>query len=296
MDFGNAELLLGRLEYSALRALGLGLMRGRSRSVRVGDVRMPYLEGGKGDPVVLVHGFAANKETWLLTAVPLSRSHRVIIPDLPGYGEADAIPPERATAREHARAVVHFLDLLGLERVHLVGNSMGGGITVRIARDYPERVRSATLICSAGPKTEASDLDGELERGVNPLLPQSVDDADDLLGFVAEKQRYMPRAMRKYAVSTVVEARDRLQQMFDVWHRGQGPDGVPEDLENIRVPTLVIHGDRDRLIHVSTGRAFGERIPGATLVVLEGVGHVPQVEVPRRTARIITDFLAGCPA
>ncbi len=293
MNRRSLELLLGRVQYNALCAVGLGLMRGRSRSVRVGDVRMPYLEGGRGDPVVLVHGFAANKETWLLTAVPLSRSYHLVIPDLPGYGAADAIPPSRATAREQAVALVRFLDAIGLDRVHLVGNSMGGGITLRVARDFPERVRTATLIDAAGPKVEPSELDRLLDRGINPLLPESTDDAEGLMRFIAEKQRYMPAAMRRYAVSTVVDARDRLQQQFEVWRRGRGADGVPEDIEEIRVPTLVIHGDCDRLIDVSTGRALGGRIPGAELVVLSGVGHVPQLEVARKTARLIDDFLSA---
>lgn len=293
MRFGTVEMFFGRVQYSALCALGLGLMRGRSRSARVDGVRMPYLEGGRGETVVLVHGFAANKETWLLTAARLSRSYHLVIPDLPGYGAADAIPASRATARAQALAMVGFLDELGLDRVHLVGNSMGGGITLRIARDFPERVRTATLIGSTGPSAGRSDLDRALERGVNPLLPESTDDADALFRFIAEKRRYMPAAMRRYAVSTVVDARARLQQQFDVWHRGQGVDGVPEDVEEIRVPTLVIHGECDRLIDVSTGRALGQRIPGAQLVVLPGVGHVPQLEVAHQTARLIADFLSA---
>jgi len=143
------SLLLGRLQFQALRRLTTAGMT--AGEVVVDGVAMPYLSCGAGVPVLLIHGFGADKETWLPLTLALSRSRRVIMMDLPGFGAATQVGSDRGHARAQAAAVAGFADALGYYRVHLCGNSMGGGISLRFAADYPERVRSMALICSAGP-------------------------------------------------------------------------------------------------------------------------------------------------
>jgi pimeloyl-ACP methyl ester carboxylesterase len=266
-------------------------LRARKRTAAVGDVEMPYYDAGSGDVVLLLHGFAANKETWLPMALALSRQRRILIPDIPGYGAATKVPPSRASALAQARAVLGFLDTLGVDRAHLVGNSMGGGISLKVAREAPERVRSMTLICSTGPKSVKSELDEALDRGENLLLPERVEQAEELLRFVAGKQRWIPRPLARYLISNHVNDRERLLRMFDGWHDSDETEGLPEDLEAIEVPTLVIHGECDRVINNATGRELAERIPNAELVLMSGIGHTPQLEVARKTARTVERFI-----
>ena len=102
-----------------------------------------------------------------------------------------------------------------------------------------------------------------------------------------------PRALRRYLGQNHASRRADYEDLFQGWvHPGEG-NGVPEDLEAIHAPTLVLHGDRDRVIHVSTGRALADRLPNARLEVLEGIGHLPQVEAPVRVARSIERFVGA---
>jgi len=296
------EIELGRLQYEALQwALirAAGVVR---KSVRLDGVVVPYYErparnrrvgpsADAGDPVILVHGFGADKESWLMMAPFLNRGRRLLIPDLPGFGAATPVAPHRATSREQARVLRTWLDVLGVDRAHLVGNSMGGAISVRAAHDYPQRIASMTLICSAWKEVTQSELGRALEDGRNLLIPEAIDDLDGLLQLVAEKPPPAPRAMQRYAAYQRFARRDRLHALFESWNQGDSEEGLPQDIEHIAVPALVIHGDKDRVIHPDVGRALATHLPLSELVMLDGVGHVPQLEVPRTVARTIDGFL-----
>jgi pimeloyl-ACP methyl ester carboxylesterase len=283
------EITVGRAQYHALtrglaRALGFS-----EESVTVDGVRVPFLARGWGVPLVLVHGFGGDKESWLTMAAWL-RGRAVLVPDLPGFGAADVVPPERASARAQAAFLAGFLDALGYSRAHLVGNSMGGGISLRFAADYPARAESISLVGSVGPVVEKSEVLRALDRGENPLILESTEDFDRLMRLVSEKRPPVTPAMRRYLASALFGRREQNAVLFRGWNEPRNGDGVPTALEGIETPALVIHGTRDRVLDVSTGRALAERLPNAKLEILDGVGHVPQLEQPRRVARLIAEF------
>jgi abhydrolase domain-containing protein 6 len=244
-----------------------------------------------------VHGFGADKEGWLLMAGALRLSgHSLLIPDLPGFGAAGPIPPERAAAKWQARVLAGLLDRLGYSRAHFVGNSMGGGISLRFAADYPARATSLTLVGSVGPLVQKSELNLALDRGENPLLLEGIDDLERLFAFVLVKPPKLWRAIRAFLAEDRFARRDVQAALFRGWIDPDAGEGIPVDLEALRVPTLVIHGARDRLIHPSTGEALAARIPGARLEMLAEIGHGPQLEAPRRVAKLVADFVASAEA
>lgn len=283
------SILLGKAQFHALRWLmTAGMSAGE---VVVDGVRMPYLSCGAGVPVLLIHGFGADKETWLPLALALSRNRRLIMMDLPGFGAADPVGSERGHARAQAAAVAGFADALGYHRVHLCGNSMGGGISLRFAADYPERVRSMALICSAGPEVENSELLDILDAGLpNPLIPTSPDDADEFLGLVMERRPTLPRSLQRYTISRSIARSEQNQRMWLGWRESDDADYLPEDLGTIAARTLVIHGEHDRVIHPAVGAHLADKLPNAEHVVLNGIGHVPQIEAPRHTAQLLERF------
>jgi pimeloyl-ACP methyl ester carboxylesterase len=289
-------LALGKAQHRALR---FGLTRGTGTRVAttcVDGVRMPYLVVGPnraGAPVVMIHGFGGDKETWLMSALTMPRDRPCILIDLPGFGRAGAIVPERATPGGQAEALLGFADRLGLTAFHLAGNSMGGGIALRFAADYPQRVRSLTLVGSVGPLVEHSELGLALERGENLLIPESLEQADRMLGLALERPPAVPRPLRLYVASQRIAAAERLHALFEVWRDPPVGRGVPEALESIDIPALVIHGACDRVVHPSTGRALAARLPRATLELMAGIGHVPQLEAPREVAAMIGRHLAA---
>jgi abhydrolase domain-containing protein 6 len=294
------ELAIGKAQYGAFTGV-LRMMAGlRHGSAVLGGVHVPYLvrrrpaaSGPAAVPIVLIHGFGGDKEGWLMMATKLGRQHSLVIPDLPGFGAAGAIPKEAASAAGQARVLAALLDTLGISRVHLVGSSMGGGIALRFAQDFPERAASMTLIGSAAPIVEKSELGHALDRGENPLLTSSPDDLGRLLQFIAETVPPMSRAARAYLGTERFARRDALALVWDGWVSPPATEGIPQALESIATPALVIHGDRDRVIHPATGKALAARLPRARLELLEGVGHIPMMEKPKEIAALIDRFVTS---
>src|SRR5260221_6494636 len=165
---------IGRAEYGALVWAAQRAARARLSEVVVFGVKVPvFVREGEGIPVVFVHGFAADKESWLLLARLLDKRRAFVIPDLPGFGAAGEIPPERASARAQSHALLAILDALGHPRAHLVGSSMGGGIALRTAVDAQERVASLILVGSVGPVVQPNELTRELDAARHPLVLDS---------------------------------------------------------------------------------------------------------------------------
>jgi pimeloyl-ACP methyl ester carboxylesterase len=293
----RVETAIGGAEY-ALYTRGVGKLLGfDDGAVEVDGVRVPFLARGWGVPHVFVHGFGADKESWLLLAAAMKRSRCILIPDLPGFGAAGGIDPERASAREQARVVAKLLDHLGYARAHLVGNSMGGGISIRFASDYPERASSMTLIGSVGPIVEKSEVARAIDRGENPLVVNDVEDLDRLTKLVTEKRPPVTKSMRRFLAADKVARRDTHLALFRGWNEPRDGEGLHHlSLATIGTPALVIHGVKDRVIDKSTGIALSQQLPNARLELLEGIGHAPQLEAPRDVARLIGAFVDGIEA
>lgn len=288
------ELAVGKAQYRALTGVVRRLARVRRAAAVIDGVLVPYfVRRGRGEPVVLVHGFGGDKESWLPMASMLGWRRPLVIPDLPGFGAAGAIPKRAASAGSQARVLASLLDELSIRRAHVVGNSMGGGIAMRFAWDFPTRAASMTLIGSVGPILEKSEVGLALDRGENPLITTSVEDLDRLLHLVAEKLPQSPRPMRRHLGTERFARSESLHALFEGWNNPAPEERVPEHLEQLRTPALVIHGERDRVIHPSTARALAERLPAARLEILHGVGHIPQIEAPKAVAALVDGFVAS---
>ncbi|MEM9489087.1 MAG: alpha/beta fold hydrolase [Myxococcota bacterium] len=304
----RAELAVGRAQFSALRralARAAALRRSRAtivhpRQVAEAEVRitMPYLHRGiepqrPGTPILLLHGFGADKETWLMQTLVLPRRRPMIVVDLPGFGQASPIPGALASPAAQSEAVQCFLDALGLQRVHLVGNSMGGGLALRLAHDAPERIASMALLNAIGPEVPIkSETMRGWDHGENHLIPRDAAGADKLAEVVMARPPKLPRAMIRYATSKRVAMSERLQELFEGWTSSPAADDLPGDLGALDIPALVVCGERDRVIHPETSRAIARALPRAELHSMAEIGHMPQLEAPRRTARLLTRLWA----
>ena len=294
-----AVVLVDRLAPAFAARGWLALERRRAglsvRRASVEGFAMPYLEGGRGEPLVLVHGFGGDKDNFTRLARHLTPHLRVIIPDLPGFGDASRDP----TARYHVDAQVArlraFIVGLGLDAVHLGGNSMGGFIATQYAATYPDAVRSLWLLDAAGTAL-AHDTDvikNYLATGDLPLLVHRVEDYDAMLGAVTLRRPPLPFSLKRMLALRAVGDLALHARIFR--EIGAESPTLDDRLSLIRAPTLVVWGQDDRILNPAAAAALGTRIARAAVEVLPATGHVPMIERPRATARAYLRFLAAPP-
>jgi pimeloyl-ACP methyl ester carboxylesterase len=277
--------------------LGGVQMRAMERAVaRFAGVRA-YVERGvahyhrpgrRGTPIVGVHGFGGDKETWLMMSALVPRARGIALVDLPGHGRSDDVPEAQATIRHHAEAVLRVLDRHAIERAIICGNSMGGGVALRLAASWPDRVAGMILVASVGRDIHDGGAMQWVE-GENPLIPRE-EDVERFMALVLERPPPVGRAVIRYAITQRARRADVLHRLFRGFITNAGDDGVPRELAAVRQRTLVIHGEQDRIIDKRVAEDLTLALPHAELVVMRGVGHAPQLEAPRYTARIVERF------
>ncbi|PKP86321.1 MAG: alpha/beta hydrolase [Alphaproteobacteria bacterium HGW-Alphaproteobacteria-17] len=283
-----------------LVALGRTLLRQRGRmvlkSVTVDGRNWPYLEGG--DPakplLLLVHGFAGDKDNWSMIAPYLTRDYHVIAPDLPGFGENERNPDLAYDLGAQTARLKQFADTLGLARPHIGGNSMGGWIALRYAIDYPQALASLILLNNAGVNgANESDLQKQAaDETYNPLVLAGLEDADRLVSMVVHKPPYIPARLKPVLYADALKYRDQLDTIFWVIATEGRDHPLNGRLGEVKAPTLIIWGRHDRLLDVSCVAVLEAGIAGSTSHIFEHVGHVPMIEDPKATAAVIKDFLA----
>ena len=265
------------------------------KSVKVGEIVWPYLEGGPpdGEPLVLLHGFGGDKDNWAMYAPEMEGKYRLIAPDLPGFGENTRDIGHDYDMVTQAARVRDFLDAMGIEKCHIGGNSMGGFVALRFALDYPERLLSMTLFNNAGVVgANESELQKEALAGKNPLEIHSADDVKRMLAFVAHKPMKVPGQFRKIFYEDFSAHRELLDKIFWTLVDDGTVKPLNDQLGRVKTPTLIIWGRHDQLIDVSCVDVLEHGIPNAESIIFEDVGHVPMIENPKGTAKRQLEFLA----
>ena len=258
------------------------------KSIKVGDLVWPYLEGGPsdGEPLVLLHGFGGDKDNWAMYAPEMVGKYRLIAPDLPGFGENTRDIGRDYDMITQAARVREFLDAMGIDKCHIGGNSMGGFVSLRFALDYPERLISMTLFNNAGVVgTNESELQ-------NPLEIHSPEDVKRMLAFVAHKPMKVPGQFRKIFYEDFAVHRALLDKIFWTLVEDGTEKPLNDQLDRVKTPTLIVWGRHDQLIDVSCVDVLEDGIPNAESVVFENVGHIPMIENPKGTAARHLEFLA----
>jgi pimeloyl-ACP methyl ester carboxylesterase len=289
-----------------------GLFRledGRRPLLRIHDVHLPgrrvsTLTMGDGpDDVLLLHGLGGAKSSFFDAAAALSRRHRVHALDLPGFGASSKPATAPYTARWFAETVLATMDELGIERAHVVGNSMGGRIAIEVGLARPDRVASLGLLCPAVAFVKRTYH--PLVRLMRPemgLLPHRFARekvAEHFWGLFAD-----PDGIDPSMADVVVDEFQRiyasaggriafLSAARNIYLEAPyGRDGFYGRLSQLEPPTLFVWGSHDRVIPPAFGRHVARWLPAAEQVVLDGCGHVPQVERAEQTAELLEGLFA----
>lgn len=262
----------------------------------IADIEMNYLiRKGDGPILMLVHGFSANNSTWLQFADKLPDNYYLIAPDLAGHGkssEAESYDLERQAERLKALA-----EHLNLEPFHIVGNSMGGAISAIYAARFPEDVASLILIDSAGLDGEnQSQFFAELEEGHNPLIATDEASFEYRMDLILEKQPPLPWPIRPALIRETVERAELNKVIFAdmLATRERMDQGEMSRIisENVTMPALIMWGEKDRVLDVSSVAEFKKVIPQAEVKIYPDLGHVPMLEDPSASAETISSFIS----
>lgn len=254
----------------------------------VGGVRFHYTQEGQGTDLVLIHGLGGSLRDWEPFVPTFSRYHRVLCADMRGFGSTDK-PPGPYSPQLFARDVAGLLRALHLPAAHIVGISMGGAIAQRLTLDYPELVRSLTLISTSSEVGEQAHAAWERmaaaieQRG----FPSGTSFAERIFapGFVQAH----PEVVQEMATRTA----GNDPQAYAAAARAIGAYNWTAELTQVQVPTLILQGLNDGLTPPGGSVRMNRHIPRSRLLMIPDCGHVVPMEKPELFTHAVLAFLAG---
>jgi len=252
------------------------------KKISINGLEINYKVLGKGDPFLILHGWGGSSDSWIKTQKILAKKgYKVISLDWPGFGKS-ITPPKPWGVKDYSNFLLNFIKELKLKKVILLGHSFGGRIAIKFASKRPDKLKRLILCCSAGIKTKP--------------------------GFktkVIFKVARIGNAV--FSPKILVRLKDRARNLFYVFLRRKDyvkADGTMKEtikkvlaedlypnLSRIKTRTLIVWGERDKMVPVKTAYIFKEKIPKAQLHILSKIGHSPHLENPKRLSEIIITFL-----
>jgi pimeloyl-ACP methyl ester carboxylesterase len=279
-------------------------LRIEPRMITLDGDRIVYRTEGEGPVLLLVHGMAGSSVTWRYVMPALARRFTVLAPDLLGQGQSDK-PRGDYSLGAHANTLRDLMDVLGHKRATVVGQSLGGGVALQFAYQFPERCERLVLVDSGGLGREVTFYLRMLTvpgfESVFPLFctPRLRDAGSRVASWLRRAGvRSTPASQeiwRSYA--SLVDADSRhaffrsLRDVIDLG--GQALSALGRLHHAGPLPTLIVWGAQDPFIPVSHAVTAHEAIPGSRLVIFEGVGHYPHCEAPERFIAVLLDFIAS---
>ncbi len=247
-----------------------------------GGLRYVYLEGGTGEPLMLLHGFGADKENFTLIARYLTPRYRVIIPDHIGFGESAHPADADYNTSAQARRLKTLASALGVSSLHLGGSSMGGHIAMAYASIFPKEVKSLWLLDPGGvwsaPESEMRKI--IRKTGKNPLMARSEDEFAEIFKFVMSDPPPIPRPM----LNVMARERNKNFVLEQRIFKQITTDSIEKRITGSTVPALIVWGDRDRVINPATAEILHGLMPNSKVIMMPGIGHMPMLEATKQCA------------
>ncbi len=269
--------------------------------IEVDGTPINYVDVGSGDeePLVFVHGLGGQWQNWLENIPRLAQERRVLALDLPGFGLTPEPRDGEISIPGYGRCVDAFCDKLGLGKVDMVGNSMGGFVVAEVAIQFPERVSRLVLVSAAGI-TSADSLQA-------PILTFGRVATALATNTAARHRRVAARPLGRHAALALVARHPRLLKAdlaYEGFFKGAGKGGFDDALRacleydfrdrlpDVKVPTLIIWGEKDSIIPVRDAHEFERLIADSRKLVMKDTGHIPMAERPEAFNDVLVEFLA----
>jgi pimeloyl-ACP methyl ester carboxylesterase len=275
------------------------------RHVEIHGHKVAYRLAGTGETILLIHGMAGSSRTWRAVMPTLAQHYQVLAPDLVGHGSSEK-PPGDYSLGAFASGLRDLMDVLDVDRATVVGQSLGGGVAMQFAYQFPERCTRLVLVSSGGLGREVSWMLRALSLPGSELVLPVVAPA-----FVRERGNAISVWLRDHGVKS-----QRAAEMWQAYISLSQPENRRAFLRTLRavvdpggqavdasdrlyltesMPTLIIWGDNDKIIPVAHAHTAHAALPGSRLEIFEGAGHFPQVEAPEQFVDVVVDFIESTP-
>jgi 2-hydroxy-6-oxonona-2,4-dienedioate hydrolase len=254
------------------------------RSLQVFGQTVRYYDIGEGSPLLLIHGLGSDADVWAFCLEELARSHRVIAPDLLGFGRSDK-PLMSYRITTFVEMLDRFLDALAIEKPALLGNSLGGWIAASFVIAFPERVHKLVL----------NDAVGILAGAVEPPIdfrPSSLQNSREVMEFMLYDKSLASDDLVELSYMQHLERNDgpTIVSLLETMHEER--ETLDNRLGSVCVPTLLLWGDSDQVSPISVAQNFKLLIKGARLEFIPKCGHIPALEKPQELVQRVLRFLA----
>jgi pimeloyl-ACP methyl ester carboxylesterase len=280
-----------------------------SNVVQINGVEIHYKESGdpNGPLILLLHGFASSTFTWHRVMEPLSAYGHVVAYDRPGFGLSERPMPEDQLGSEqdvygeeaNVAIIIGLMEYFGAEQAILIGNSAGGRVAMAAAVAFPERVHALVLVDSVGGEAASQGLlrfilRSPQLRAIGPYLARTiVSSGEETIQLAWHDPSLITEEMiAGYTLPLQVENWDRA--LWEFTRASKRPDLVSR-FDRLTMPVLVVSGDDDGIVPVETAITLSQQINGASLVIIENCGHLPQEECPQAFMDAFDDFYINLP-
>lgn len=274
------------------------------RTLELGGTRVNLLDMGEGEPLLFVHGWSAGWQHWLEQVLPFSRTHRVLAVDLPGFGASAEPVDGELTITGYAATLNRLCGELGVDRVTVIGSSMGGFVGAELAIAFATRVQGLVLLAAAGLANRYIGLPTAVLRDprldvLTPAVLGGLGAPDPVLRALVTR----PRG-RELALGVVCAHPGRLHPalVYEIARLAGRPAAAKlvgelarydfrERVGDIECPAMIVWGDTDRLVPVSGASGYAQRIQGSRKLLYRSTGHLPMLERPERFNADLQAFL-----
>ncbi|RDS79024.1 alpha/beta fold hydrolase [Dyella monticola] len=266
----------------------------QKNAVQAGDTRWVYYEGGNGPTIVLLHGFAANKDVWLKVAPLLTAHFHVVIPDLPGWGESSRIPGASYNIDNQAERLDDFIQTLHLQHAMIVGHSMGGAIAGVYAAEHPQDVAELALVDSFGLKFKENDFAKEALAGKDPFVFNDRAGFERATALAFEHVPHVPGRFIDVFVKENIENRAFIDSTFNELRENSQALSLQTRLDKLTMPVLGMWCHDDKIIDISALESLRDGLthaPSISTSILNGCNHMPQLEKSQAFAQVLTNFI-----
>lgn len=261
------------------------------KTVQIEGGVISYLQGGKGAPVLLLHGLFGQKEQWMEMGCALAnQGFNVIAPDLPGYGQSTPYPVTIYPLETQVNILHRFMHQVSGESFHVAGNSMGGAISALYANQYPQEIKTLAFIgAPLGVITWSDQVRESIFQGVNPFIPINLEQFNLEMRLLFSRPPSINEEIKAQLTQEYRENNRHYQQVWDIVNfYGNSLNQLPK--QTLR--TFIVWGKDDGIFSIAGLPTLKKKFPNSQSYPLRNAGHLIMLEEPSKIVRIYSQFLS----